>query len=722
MGVTNLEAAMQQALELHRAGDLRSAALAYERILQTHPTEADAWHMLGVLSHQLGKHELAIKCLASAIKLNPIEAAYHSNLGVVYRSLGRLPEAIAEYRLAILRKPDYPEAYSNLGQAFREHGELDEAERQLREALRLRPDYLDALYNLAQVQQDRGARDDAIATYREVVRQDPNHVAAWNNLGVALKNQGKFDEAREVLEQAIQINPELVEAYYNLAQTFHAQGLLVEALDCYSQFLTVRPGYAAGHCNMGNALEDLGQVDEAIDCYREALRLRPEMVEGHNNLAHSLQVQGVLEDAEKGFRRALSLAPDNLTVLSNLLFFLNYQPKYDQERLLAEHQQWETLHGAKIPRRSHSNRKDPDRPLRIGYISPDFRSHPVAQFIEPVLAYHDASQFQTYLYADVAVPDLVSQQLQELSHAWVNTRWLDHDQVADRVQADEIDILVDLAGHTALGRLPVFARKPAPVQVTYLGYPNTTGLSAIDYRLTDAIADPPEEPNLHSETLVRLEPSFSCYAPRIDAPEVNDSPVARNGFVTFGSLHALSKLNTRVLDAWAKLLKAVPNSRLLIARHEFNGSTRDRFVAEFRKRGIERSRLIVDREVQPGQAHLPLYGEIDISLDVFPWSGHTTACEAIWMGVPVITLYGNRHAGRMVASMLRSLGHPEWIADTANTYVHKARDLAQDIDLLVKLRATLREQMRQSGICDGARFIRSLESAYRQMWRTWCER
>lgn len=721
MGDSNLEAAMAAALELHRAGEMRSAALAYENILRSHPKEADAWHMLGVLSHQLGKNEVGIKCLLNAIKLNPIEAAYHSNLGVVYRDLGRLPEAIAEYRLAILRKPDYPEAYSNLGQALREHGELDDAERQLREALRLRPDYVDARYNLALLQQAQGDFDAAVNTYREVVAAQPDFVAAWNNLGVTLKNQGKFAEAREVLEQALEVNPELVEAYYNLAQTYHAQGHLVESLECYSRFLVERPGYAPGHCNMGNALEDLGQVDQAIDCYREALRLRPNMVEAHNNLAHAQQVQGLIDEAEKGFRKALSLEPNNQTVLSNLLFFLNYQPKYDQERLLQEHREWETRHGSQITQRSHSNRRDANRPLRIGYISPDFRSHPVGQFMEPILAYHDASQFQTYLYADVAVMDLMSQQLQQLAHQWVTTRWLDHEQVADRIQADEIDILVDLAGHTALGRLPVLARKPAPVQVTYLGYPNTTGLRAIDYRLTDALADPPDEPNLHSEQLVRLEPSFSCYAPRIDAPEVNELPAIKNGYITFGSLHTLSKLNGRVLDAWAKVLKSVPKSRLLIARDTLNGAARERICVEFKRREIERSRLIVDREVYRGQGHLHLYSEIDVALDVFPWSGHTTACEAIWMGVPVITLYGNRHAGRMTASMIRTLGHSEWIADTANSYVHKARDLAQNTDQLALLRRTLREEMRQSGVCDGARFIQSLESAYRAMWRKWCE-
>ena len=712
---------MQQALNLHRAGDMRGAAQAYEQILQQHPNTAEAWHMLRVLTHQLGKNDLAATCIERAIKLDPAQAAYHSNLGVVYRTQGKLREAVAQYRLAILRMPDYPEAYNNLGQSLHELKELTDAETQLREALRLRSEYAEARFNLAHVLQSQGRFDEATVEYRKAVRIAPNYADAWNNLGVTLKNLSQFDKAREALETALQHNPQLTEAWYNLAQTWHVQGRLVEAIDCYDRFLTERPDYAAGHNNLGNAFEDLGEVDRAIACYERALDLRPEMVEALNNLGHAYQVQGRLVEAEESYREALSLQPNNAQVLSNLLFFLNYTPRISQEQLLVEHRRWNELHAAKAQRCVLANGRDPARRLRIGYVSPDVRSHPVGNFLEPILAYHDATQFEVTVYADVAVPDLVTMQLEKLAHRWRNTRWVSHDRLAEMVQADEIDILIDLAGHTALGRLSAFARKPAPVQATYLGYPNTTGLDAIDYRLTDAVADPPEEPNLHSETLVHLEPVFACYAPPTTAPEPNSLPARVNGFVTFGSLHTLSKLNDSVLDTWARLLKTVVNSRLLIARDTFNGSARERIVAEFKRREIGADRLVLDREMHCGDPHLALYHTIDIALDVFPWSGHTTACEALWMGVPVITLQGNRHAGRMVASTLHGLGHREWIARTMPDYVNIARDLSRDWERLDELRRSLRETLRQSEVCNGAVFTRHLEAAYRKMWTTWCE-
>ena len=711
---------MQRALELHRQGDLRAAAQEYERLLQSAPATAEAWHMLGVLSHQLGKNELAITCIRRAVELDPIQAAYHSNLGVVYRAQGQLTAAVGAYRLAILRKPDYVEAYANLGQALGELGEFDDAERQLAEALRLQPSLAQTHYHLGQIHQRRQRLDAAIDAYRTAVQLQPQHIEAWNNLGVALKNQGRFAEAAEALETALSINPQLAEAWYNLAQARHAQGHLVEAVEFYQRFLQVRPDYAVAHNNLGNVLEDLGQVDESIACFREALRLRPEMVEAHNNLGHAFQVQGRLNEAEEQYRAALKLVPEHDTVLSNLLFFLNYQPKLKQEELLAEHRKWDELPIAKAPRYTLQRERSPERKLRIGYVSPDLRSHPVGSFMESVLAYHDKEMFETFLYADVAVPDLMSRQLEQLAGHWQQTRWLDHDALGEQIMADKIDILVDLAGHTAVGRLPLFARKPAPVQVTYLGYPNTTGLQAIDYRLTDTIADPPDEPNLHSEQLVRLEPSFACYAPPTSAPEVSELPFQRNQFITFGSLHALSKLNFKVLDLWSKVLKTVVNSRLLITRDTLHGLARDRLIAEFKKREIGRDRLIVDHELEPGQSHLAFYHQVDIALDTFPWSGHTTACESLWMGVPVITLRGSRHAGRMVASLLTTLGRADWIGDTTNNYVQIARRLAKETAALAETRSTLREQLRVSGVCDGARFTRSLEAAYRQMWRDWC--
>lgn len=713
--------AMQQALELHRAGDLRQAAIAYEHIIHSTPAHAEAWHMLGVLSHQLGKNELALRCIAEAVKLDPIQAAYHSNLGVVYLALDRINEAIASYRLAILRKQDYPEAFCNLGHALIKLRDFDEADKALREALRLQGEYPEVQFNLGQLAQERGHVDEAIRYYREALRLRGDYIEPLNNLAVLLKNRGEFDEAQQLLQKSLELNPRVIEARYNLAQTKHAQGRLVEAVELYQRFLHDRPQYASGHNNLGNALEDLGQVDDAIICYRTALQIKPDLLEAYNNLAHAFQVQGKLQEAKLCYHEALKLGTRHPVVLSNWLFFLNYLNEVEQKDLFKEHRRWGKQFGYEDrPMPDYPHDRSPERKLRVGYVSPDFHEHAVARFMEPLLAYHDHEQFEVYLYADVAVSDVTSQTFAQLADHWRVTRWLDHDQLAEQIRSDQIDILVDLAGHTAWGRLPVFARRVAPVQVSYLGYPNTTGLEAMQYRLTDAVCDPISDPILHSEDLVRLAPSFACFAPPIDIPESGPLPYERNKFITFGSLHSLAKLNEDVLDLWAKVLKANPRSRLLMYRDALNGSAVEHFIAQFEKRAVDRSRLELRCGPPGGAHHLSQYHDIDVSLDPFPWSGHTTACESLWQGVPVITLRGQRYAARMVSSLLHTLGHGEWIAESPEQYVKISTHLANSPAQLAALRLSLRRELLNSGACDGVAFTHSLESAYRLMWQDWC--
>jgi protein O-GlcNAc transferase len=402
------------------------------------------------------------------------------------------------------------------------------------------------------------------------------------------------------------------------------------------------------------------------------------------------------------------------------LLALQYLPHLNGAHLLAEHQLWARRHTGAPAEAPPVADRNPERRLRIGYVSGDFRDHPVAAFIEPILSAHDRQAVEVFCYVDVPAPDKFTERLRRHVDAWRSLAGLSDAVAAQLVRADRIDILVDLTGHTTRPRLRVFALRPAPVQATYLGYPGTTGLPAIDYRITDAVADPPGEPEVHTERLLRLPGCFCCYAPPASAPAVNPSPALAAGQVTFGSLHNLAKLNDAVLDLWCEVLRAVPSAHLLIARDTLTGQTKEMFARKFRDRGIAPERLELRRVWGSPGNHLRHYADIDISLDAFPWSGHTTACESLWMGAPVVTLYGNRHAGRMAASILTAVGLTDLVARTPAEYVERAVRLATEPKTLAALRARLRDQMRRSPLCDGPAFTRTLEQAYRQMWRQFC--
>jgi predicted O-linked N-acetylglucosamine transferase (SPINDLY family) len=395
-----------------------------------------------------------------------------------------------------------------------------------------------------------------------------------------------------------------------------------------------------------------------------------------------------------------------------------YDPGIDSATLLAEHRRWAELHcrlPAEPPR--HEYDADPNRPLRVGYVSPDFRSHAVAYFLEPILTHHRRDQVESYCYADVGAPDGKTAQLRGLAAQWRDIFGMSTAQVVRRVREDRIDILVELAGHTADNRLLVFAQKPAPVQVSYLGYPCTTGLPAIDYRLGDAVTDPPADSPAYTEELVRLPGAFCCYAPPQNAPDIVPPPADRHGTITFGSLHKIEKLNAVVWDLWSEILRAVLSARLLVGRSTLQDSTTAYLRDQLSGRGIDPARLTFGRPLSANLQHLRMYDDIDIALDPFPWNGHTSACEALWMGVPVVALRGQRHSGRMVASILTCLELTELIAATPGDYCRIAVALAADASRRAALRVQLRGRMLASPLCDGAAFTRNLEAVYRQMWR-----
>jgi protein O-GlcNAc transferase len=578
--------------------------------------------------------------------------------------------------------------------------------------------------------QQAGRVREAEACYRQVLNAPPNHAdathlfaQAYLGLGAALKNQGKLDEALAAYRKAGEIEPDLVEASYNLGNALKALGRLDEAVAAYRHAISIRPGLLQAHCNLGNALCDQGRPDEAVAAFRQALRIEPGHANAHLNLGSTLLEQGKIAEAVAACREAIRLRPDFAEARSNLAFSLNLVDDISAGDIFEAHRAWNARHGRRTPGfDAHANDRSTGRRLKVGYVSPDFRQHSVAYFLEPLLRHHDRSDVEVFCYSDVSAPDAATEHFKGLADRWATTVGMSNDALADGIRNDGIDILVDLAGHTAKNRLPVFARKPAPVQVTWLGYPNTTGLEAMDYRLVDAVTDPEGEADTFaSERLVRLPEGFLCYGARGDAPAPGQPPCLTTGVVTFGSFNNPAKLSGATLDLWARLLARLPTARLLLKGKPFaEAATRAIYLDRLAERGVAADRIELVGWL-PEREHLALYDRVDIALDPFPYNGTTTTCEALWMGVPVVTLRGDRHAARVGASLLTQIGLSDLIADSPEAYMEIAVALAGDLARLADLRRSLRPRMAASPLCDAPAFARKVEAAYRTMWRRWCE-
>jgi protein O-GlcNAc transferase len=617
-----------------------------------------------------------------------------------------------------------PEAF-DIALGHHEAGRLAEAEGIYRRVLAADPNHIGSLLMLAAIGHQTGHFADALALIERALALDPTQPATRYGRAVALQGLGRYEEAAVEYEQALALKPDYVEALHNLAALHQNAGRAAEAIATYRQVLAIKPDFIDAHNNIGVALRDESRYAEAAACFEHGLRLDPGHAEMHNNLAVVLKAQGRIDEAVPYYERALALKPDYIGAHSNILMSLNYRPGLDDAESFRAHRDWDDRHGRKrAPREPvRPSDRDPDRRLRIGYVSPDFREHSVAYFFEPLLARHDPGAVETFCYSNVAKPDETTLRLKAQARHWRQVDRLDESQIAERIRADGIDILVDLAGHSSGHLLTVFARKPAPLQVTWLGYPNTTGLAAMDYRLTDAIADPPGEADrLHSERLEYLPDGFLCYQPPASAPAVNPLPASSAGFVTFGSFNNLAKVTPQVVAVWAAILRGVPGSRLVLKFGAFaDANTRRRYEALFAAAGIAADRLDLVPQISGTAAHLAQYHRLDLALDPFPYNGTTTTCEALWMGVPVLTLAGRRHAGRVGASLLTRLGLEALVASDEAGYIAAAIRLAADLPALATLRAGLRTRLGQAPLCDASGFARTVEAAYRRLWRRYLD-
>jgi len=471
---------------------------------------------------------------------------------------------------------------------------------------------------------------------------------------------------------------------------------------------------------LGVALARQSQFDQAIAAYRRALELKPGYPEAHMNLGNAFKDRGELDEALATYRRALQLKPDYREAHSNLIYTLHFHPDHDDRTIAEEQDRWnrQFAEPLRIFHRPHANDGDPERRLRIGYVSPNFYRHVICHFLTPLLEAHDKARVEIYCYASVRRPDAFTERVKKSADVWRDVPGLGDQDLAERIRADQIDILVDLTQHMADNRLPMFARKPAPVQVAWLGYPASTGLPAVDYRFTDALMEPEGSAWSESvETPIRLPDSWFCFDP-IESPKVAALPALEAGQITFGSLNNFCKVNEAVLRVWVAVLRAVEGSRLLL--HCPAGATQTRLRQWFEAQGIAADRLELVPRTTTRASYLQLFERIDVGLDPFPYNGGTTTCEALWMGVPVVSLAGKTAVSRLGLSVLTNAGLPELVAFSEEEYVKSATQLAHDLPRLTELRATLRPRMQASPLMDAPRFARNVETAYRTMWQTWC--
>lgn len=611
----------------------------------------------------------------------------------------------------------------NTALRYHEAGQLDQAEKLYKDILTLNPNHSDSLHYLGFIAHQRDKHDLAVELMQKAVQVNPRNPIYYNNMGVALNDQGKTEEAIAAYGNAIELKPDYAEAHNNLGNLLNAQGRLNDAIVSYRKALEIKPDYAEAYNNMGVAFKDQGKLDESIECCRKTLAITPNNPEVYSNMGNAYKEKGELKEAVDCYKNALKLKPDYDKAHSNLLLSLQYDSKNSPEWLYEQHREWNRIH-AEPPAKEiwpHINDKIADRRLRIGYVSPDFRRHSCAYIIESLFKAHDKKQVEIFCYADVHRPDDMTQNLRSLSDQWRSVLGKSYAAVAEQIRKDRIDILVDLAGHTAHNRLLTFARKPAPVQVTWLGYPDTTGMDVMDYRLSDSIADPEGISDQYaSETLLRLSGGFLCYAPPNAAPAVSDLPFLKSHSITFVSFNNLSKTTPEVVTLWSKILQQIPGSRILLkSRQLADESSRNRYLQLFRDCGIVSERITMLPYAPSIEDHLKSYHQADIALDPFPYNGTITSCEALWMGIPMITLCGNRHASRVGASILTRVGLTEFIAETEADYIRKAVRLAGNIEQMKTIRTSLRGRMQKSPFCDAKGFAKSVESAYREIWGKW---
>jgi protein O-GlcNAc transferase len=678
-----------QAFEHHRAGRTSRAELNYRQLLEREPLHDKALYLLGVIALEANRLDEALELLKRAVESAPFMPAYHTNLGVTLRRLGRNQEAVSALLIALSQKPDFAEAHFNLGLALIDLNDKTTAYFALEQAADLKPESFDIQYQFAHLLSSQLELARSIGHYHCALNLNPKSTTCLLELANVLRMLRRLRAAGAMARRAVEHAPDSAAAHAELGATLALGDGVDDAVEALLKATQLDPNLAEAHGNLGNVLGDVGRAAEAIDAYRRTLELRP----------------------------------DWSTLHSNILYVMPFAPNTTDENLLAEAQAWNRAYAEPLQASivSYDNERTAERRLRVGYVSPHYFNHCQSFFTVPLFSHHDRQQFEISCYASVLVPDDMTQKLQTLADNWRDVLKLNNTELAELVRKDNIDILLDLTLHMENGRLPMFALRPAPVQICWLAYPGTTGVTGMDYRITDPFLDPPDslQRPACSERSIVLPHSFWCMDPLENEIEPGPLPAYSNRFVTFGSLNHFRKIHDGVVDLWAQVLSVVPDSRMIILAPQ--GQARTRVLAIFEKWGIQANRIKFTSRL-PRREYLRFYQQIDIVLDSFPYGGHTTSLDAFWMGVPAISLLGRTIVGRASLSIASNLQLKNLVASTPEEYVQIAKDLAANHAHLRELRSVIRTKMESSPLMDHARFARNMEDAYRTAWRIWCDR
>ena len=642
----------------------------------------------GLKHHQNGEFELAEKIYKRVLEEDPENADVSHFLGLIAHQHKNFETAVKCIRQAILMDPARPTFHFNLGAAQLALGRKKAALASYQEAAALKPDWSEAHYNIGSLSSQTGNPESGKSALTQAISLNPKYAEAYSSLSATLNLLERPEEAKTSAEKAIGLNPALAEAWTNLGNAEDKLGDLSAAENAHRKSIEANSGYAPAYYNLGNTLADMWRQGEALQYFRRAL------------------------DVEPGFDKAQD----------NLLLNLLYDPDATETSLFHESCRFESLLSIPKNQNIYQNEVHPERPLRIGYVSPDFRTHSCAYFLHSLFEHHDHSNFITFAYSNVNQPDEVSSRFQELADHWQDITEYSDEEAAQLITKDKIDILLDLAGRSKDHRLGIFRLKPAPVQINWLGYPATTGLKNMDYRITDAIADPPgRSEEYHTELLIRLPGGFHCYTPPALSPEPGPLPLDNNGYVTFGSFNNIAKISTSTIAAWTGILHQIPQSVLILKSQSLkNREAQENILRAFAARDVDPDRIKLTGWIPQSDNPLSAYNQIDIALDTFPYNGTTTTFEALWMGVPVITYTCERHSGRVGASILGTLNLDEFIAGTPEEYSKICVSLSRDPARLRSFRNRLRNQMQSSPLMDAPGFTEKFQQALRKTWQSWC--